>query len=115
MMQWSHSQVAYDHVRDQLFDKAELALNDTEIAEWIQIIWAEWKATKDYELDIIEYEKQLAFAKMFSEIHGFDSLIVDIWENANEARNCDNTMHDAWICPTGCHRLPFSNGELYEE
>lgn len=36
-----------------------------------------------------------------------DTLADLVWERAENHRTCDNGGWNAWICPDGCHTVPF--------
>jgi hypothetical protein len=112
---WSHTDEAYAAVEDQLQSKADAANNgDDDAADWIQIVWAEWVASnwKDdrvtTDLDLNKYERVIARAKRQGEEHGYDKLAKDIWEWSSELATCTNGGWESWVCPHGCHLLPFS-------
>jgi hypothetical protein len=37
-------------------------------------------------------------------------LVDMIWAFAEQQRTCDNGGFNAWMCPYGCHTVPFSDG-----
>lgn len=40
-----------------------------------------------------------------------DTLADLVWERASEYATCDNGGWNAYICPDGCHTVPFSEKE----
>lgn len=99
---WSHTGEAYAAARDNL---ARLP------KEELEIIFAEWRAAQG-KGGVIEdsnrfsekkYFRALAFAKTLP-----DDVLADfIWERAEESATCDNGGFNAWVCPSGCHRVSF--------
>ncbi|MCC9602859.1 hypothetical protein LOC67_20100 [Stieleria sp. JC731] len=112
---WSHSHEAYAAVEEQLQLKAEAANNgNQEAADWLQVIWAEWIASDWREdrvttdLDLKKHETGLIRAKRQGEQLGYDKLAADIWNWSSELATCTSGGWDAWVCPFGCHLLPFA-------
>ena len=112
---WSHTDEAYAAVEEQLNNKADAANNgDTEAAEWIQVVWAEWVASNwednliMSDLDLKKYERCLVRAKRQGESVGYGKLVENIWEWTSELAACTNGGHEAYLCPHGCHLLPFN-------
>jgi hypothetical protein len=112
---WSHTNEAYAAVEQQLNDKADAANNgDIEAIEWLQTVWSEFIASNWREdrvttdLDLKKYERSLARAKRQGESLGYDKLASDIWNWSSELATCTNGGWDAWVCPFGCHLIPFS-------
>lgn len=109
-MSWSHSPEAIEYARDQFF---ALPL------ETLQVVYAEWKARASsadqswntwFEPDL--YESALDYVRG---PHGQDVgpifLAEMIWPWVEELCTCDNTFHNAWVCPWGCHTVPFGPEE----
>ena len=100
---WSHSQEAYENARENL---------STLDRETLEIIFAEWRAAQG-KGGIIhnhnhfhqrKYDRALKHAKTLP-----DDVLADfIWERASEQATCDNGGWNAWMCPSGCHTVPFS-------
>ncbi|QDV56231.1 hypothetical protein [Rosistilla oblonga] len=112
---WSHTNEAYAAVEEQLNNKADAANNgDTEAAEWLQMVWSEWVASKREDnlimadLNLRKYELCLVRAKRQGGLLGYEKLTKDIWEWTTELAACTNRGHEAYLCPHGCHLLPFS-------
>lgn len=112
---WSHTNEAYAAVEEQLNDKANAANNgDTEVAEWLEIVWSEWIASDWREdrvktdLDLKKYERSVTRAKRQGTELGYEKLTADIWNWSSELATCTNGGWDAWVCPFGCHLIPFS-------
>jgi hypothetical protein len=103
---WSHTQEAYDNVRDNLCSLPEAALH---------VIFAEWAASvntteESYraEFDADLYAEGLAEARETP----IDMVQAEVWEKVKALAVCDNGGFEAWVCPYGCHTLPF---DLMEE
>ena len=121
---WSHTDEAYESVHNQLLGKAEDAeRGDREAQEWLLIVWAEWKAEdwRDWRcsrFDLHRYRKALRTAHRIVRRHpgtGWHQLAEDVWENAQEYRTCTNGGWEAYICPSGCHLIPFSPEGVHAE
>lgn len=112
---WSHTDEAYAAVEEQLNDKADDANNgDEDAANWLHVVWAEWVAS-DWQnhlvmadLNLRKYELCIVRAKRQGESLGYEKLTKDIWEWTSELAACTNGGHEAYLCPHGCHLLPFS-------
>jgi hypothetical protein len=101
-------------VEEQLNSKADAANDgDIEAVEWLVVVWSEFVASNWREdrvttgLDLRKYERAIARAKRQSESLGYDKLATDIWNWSSELATCTNGGWDAWVCPFGCHLLPF--------
>src|SRR5262245_10059258 len=107
---WSHTPEAYENARLNLLD---LDL-DT-----LRVTWAEWMACppaddgfrydEDFVLD--DYEAALDRSASFDA----ETLAESIWDFAAEQQTCTNGGWEAWICPSGCHTVPFSRGDDDEQ
>lgn len=100
--EWSHSQEAY---RD-----AELNLEEQSI-DWLREVLIEiiHHQYGDYGLsfELLEEHIQKEFDEWDKE-----KLVELIWEHAStQNRTCDNGGFNAWMCPTGCHTVPFDRNE----
>ena len=94
---WSHTNEAYENAFKNLTEKPK---------EWLVEVYAEWLTdfgSEDWEVQHIRHT-----------CHGnalsWDVLVDFIWEKAEEKATCDNGGHNAWMCPEGCHTVPFSRG-----
>jgi len=97
--EWSHTQEAYDNVRFNI----GLIPHDE-----LVVIYAEWK-TQNWALG--EYEAWKAKAK---EIDA-KKLADIVYEYSANAATCDNGGHNAYICPDGCHTVPFEREDENDE
>lgn len=95
--EWSHTVKAYWNARENL---AELS------KEELEIIYAEWSEWED---SFNERKYGIALKHASKLCHDF--LVAWIWERAEQFRTCDNGGFNAWICPYGCHAVPFSREE----
>jgi hypothetical protein len=112
---WSHTDEAYAAVEEQIQLKAKAASDgDLEAAEWLQTVWSEWVASDWREdrvttdLDLRKYERAIARAKRQGAELGYDKLATDIWNWSSELAICTNGAWESWVCPFGCHLIPFS-------
>lgn len=102
---WSHTQEAYDAVREQIFAQDR---------EWLEVVWAEWKTAKKdrhgcYDQNNFnqkKYERMLKRAKKFDN----ETLAEEIWNFTQEYATCSNGGWEAYCCPfdCGCHQIPFT-------
>lgn len=105
--EWSHTPEAYENARQQL------AAMDRETKEEIYAEWATVEDTEypysDGDFDEGLYTLALARAKEEHEL----ALEEEIWQQAEELRNCTNGGHQLWACPFGCspHLLPVDPPE----
>jgi len=104
---WSHTAEAYEAVRLNILDLPR----DT-----LQIIWAEWRGSEyedwsGWQFDNEAYEAALAEA---DNLPG-DVLAEEIYERAYGNSTCDNGGWNAWVCPFGCHTVPFDRDNAEEE
>jgi hypothetical protein len=106
---WSHTQEAYDDAQKNVQD---LPRSDLEIifAEWVANYPRGTHQQQEEEWDSNRYHKALARASLKSD----DCLAEFIWENMERLAICDNGGWNAWVCPHGCHRVPFSREEESE-
>ena len=79
---------------------------------FLQEAYAEIKGTPEgmtgsTNLDTEKYEEALAQAKTLPK----DVLVGEVWDYAENARRCDNGGWNAYMCPAGCHTVPFSLGK----
>jgi len=114
--EWSHSQEAYQAVQNQLSRKAEAAENgDASEREWLLTICAEWDVKPHDGLLFDKWNRKYerfkkANTRLASE-QGWQALADKIWELASDRATCDNGGWNAWMCPDGCHTLPFTDPE----
>lgn len=98
--EWSHTQEAYDYAKQRLLGTRTGVL---------QVIYAEWRISEaprggnpdDCTEGYIEQASRLEH----------DVLAHLVWEKASEQRICDTGGFNAWICPWGCHTVPFGPKE----
>ena len=91
---WSHTREAYRNAEDNLRNLG---------ADELKVIETEWSASTEgeyggFDLDIEKYDKLLPLA-------GGDPDAI--WKRASELATCDNGGSNAWVCPFGCHTVPF--------
>lgn len=94
--EWSHTPEALEDARLNLHDLPRNILKD---------IYAEWR--------VLEYTGKTDLGAYYTERKKARSLPNDvladfIWERASEKRTCSNGGFDCWVCPHGCHTVPFS-------
>jgi hypothetical protein len=99
---WSHTAEAYDNAYKNLQDLPH---------EELCIILAEWDATTIEEYGATYFHPQVYERKLkqyqTDPVMTTDILADAIWEKASEQRICDNGGRNAWVCPEGCHAVPF--------
>ena len=98
--EWSHTNEAYAYARDQIH---ELSLK-----QLIEIT-AEWRAWNgDLIVPVLNLEHHdNVLESLNAEPPSNESLAEYIWEQASELSTCDNGGFNAYICPFGCHTVPF--------
>jgi hypothetical protein len=100
---WSHTQEGYDDARTNL---------ENQKLKWLKECWAEIQATTFDENFTAHFDSEVYGVK-FMEAKHFpgDFIIQDIWDFAETQRTCDNGGFNAWMCPYGCHTVPFDTEE----
>lgn len=102
--EWSHTPDAYENARAHVraLDRAD-----------VECILSEWFAYdadgEDVALATFDRTNKRAHADV--ERLGIDWGHDAIWERAEGLRTCDNGGHAAWLCPWGCHTVPFAPPE----
>jgi len=98
--EWSHTQEAYDYVEDQIWRMDK---------ETLQTIWAEWQMYHYCDQDMYAWHDQ-AYAVFVWLANRMlrEQLAEVIWSGAHVQRLCTNGGWEAWVCPYGCHLVPFS-------
>jgi len=100
---WGHAPEAYWN--------GMLNTHDLPMSE-LMVIAAEWKASTtsndgfSWDFDLDAYETALAEYKSAVNLTS-DALAGEIWKRAEELATCDNGGFNAYICPHGCHMVPF--------
>ena len=92
--EWSHTAEAYSNAYDQVhaLPKRELL---TILREW---------AYDDREKRGVRPSFRLpAGLRRLTQ----DTLADLVWSRAEEHRTCTNGGHSAYVCPDGCHTVPF--------
>ena len=97
--EWSHSVEAYEAVRLNIGDLPRGRL---------MLILAEWKAnvgdcSDSFDEEIYcsamqDLERSFLLNRFFAE---------EIYDLAQDQATCTNGGYEAWICPFGCHTVPF--------
>jgi len=113
---WSHTDEAYWNVRENI---ARLPLTT------LHVIYAEWRASghgsKRYESWCPQFNARKYWDALRYAAEHLDScaLAEQIYAWAEEGSTCDNGGWDAWVCPHGCHTVPFSpieeDGEVHDD
>lgn len=101
--EWSHTAEAYEIAQENLFHLDRVTL---------EVIYAEWQARCgdnefDPDFDSEAYEQGLKEAKGIAT----EDIVDYIWTQAEALYTCDNGGWNAWVCPWGCHTVPFSRPE----
>lgn len=123
--EWSHSPEAYENLRFNMesFVESGLAWFGDEIAsgtmqnlkdlEFCVESWAECKLNAEGKECNVEnfdvaYTKGLEFIRLGADI------FTDSWyEMVESIRLCTDGGYEAFVCPTGCHTLPFDKIERF--
>ena len=92
---WSHTEEAYIMAYRNLADKDR---------EWLVIAAAEIMSTDDEGFHDEIYKQNLETINSWAG----DAIVDYIWSWAQEDRTCDNGGWNAYMCPEGCHTVPFS-------
>ena len=107
--EWSHTQEAYDNVKDNL---SELSKTD------LIVIYAEIKSSTmmehfTYDLNDIKFRFYVQHITRQVDNHklALDSIVEFIYEFASDYRTCDNGGFNAYVCPYGCHIVSFDKKE----
>jgi hypothetical protein len=97
---WSHTQEAYDNAYNNLHHEGR---------EWLEIVYAEWEASKtDNEDDFEPFDEELYDKALMKAKDLPDDVLVDyIYDQMSEQATCDNGGFNAWACPYGCHTVSF--------
>ena len=111
---WSHTNEAYEYAENKLrrLKKGELC-----------IIFSEWKwhfyeeRIKAVERKAFDEGRDVDLPLKWEPVYKHwlkrsshmpkDTIADQIWEWASEAATCDNGGWNAWMCPDGCHTVPF--------
>jgi hypothetical protein len=102
---WSHTPDAYENARTNMRDWTTDQLHE---------IYREW-IMKDKGKHVLDYDpgRKAPYPdiKLPTTADGTplaDDLIADyIWERAEKQALCDDGGAEAWVCPFGCHTVPF--------
>lgn len=100
--EWSHTQEAYDNVKENINSLSVESKHE---------IYAEWMAFKCVNAEDDGGGPWCNICYNYTAHHSPDKMPSDIeqviYDYAEEAANCDNGGFDAWVCPYGCHTVPF--------
>ncbi len=111
---WSHSGIAYENAYLNLADETPDDLIEI-MTEWRvhqksggddSVKWMTDEETWD------EIRKEVR--EYYGKAHSLDLLIESIWDLAQAQALCDNGGFNAWMCPYGCHTVPFDRNEEEE-
>lgn len=97
---WSHTVQAYEYAHSQLgqLDREKLL----EIRrEWYASDPAQFATAFSQD----KWDEAVRF-QMFADLSD-EQLAEDIWDRAYTQQVCDNGGWNAWVCPFGCHTVPF--------
>jgi hypothetical protein len=91
--EWSHTPEAYEAARENL---TNIPFHE------LCVIAAEWDAD---EVDGFNHE---LYTEKFKEYEASGRVSATIlWNKIKKQRTCDNGGSNAWVCPYGCHTVPF--------
>lgn len=105
---WSHTPEAYANAEANF-----RALPREELL----VIWKEWQATtiSEESFSIPEFHEK-RYARLTGAGRSAEDLADYCWPRIEEFATCTNGGWQAWVCPYGCHMVPFSRpGEADEE
>jgi hypothetical protein len=73
----------------------------------------EWMAHDNGRFSERSYRQNLDMMQNphFAHVYSADILSELIWELAEGQRTCTNGGWEAWVCPFGCHTVPFGPPE----
>ena len=101
--EWSQSAEAYDNVHLNI-----IALDRNDLA----VILTEWLVYMS--IDSLKFDNTEKMIKGNKFIIEDDAIAESIWKLASSyefGRTCDNGGFNAWVCPHGCHTVPFDRME----
>lgn len=93
---WSHSREAYSDALENLSVLPRKTLLEI-YAEWVC-----YHPGRSYDMRAVREAKKMA------ERLSNEDLVYLIWDKASEERMCSNGGHECWVCPYGCHTVPFT-------
>jgi hypothetical protein len=114
--EWSHTGEAYEYAEEQLGKLSKRKLVE---------IYSEWhhelikRKCEAFESELFDEWDCVCVGTTYKDDELFDEgkekgqelsrddLIKYIWEQASENATCDNGGWNAWMCPHGCHTVPF--------
>lgn len=107
---WSHTDTAYNAARENLHD---LPLTD------LHVIYAEWRAsqfgTKHFDPVCPGHDSRRYWDALRHAVDLPGDVLADIiWDWSSEYATCDNGGWNAWVCPHGCHTVPFDRDCLVD-
>jgi hypothetical protein len=123
---WSHTSEAYDNVARNVEQLPREQLEEI-YAEWQAAITgnkyqhAIWQIDAEYgyaSTDPPEFDNEAwsdyAYEVAKAEVGEIpsDVLVALINDWARSHAVCDNGGFNAWVCPTGCHRVSFDSPEI---
>ena len=101
--EWSHTAEAYTdaYTNVQKLDMITLA---EVLAEWLVSAAP----------GINHLQSKIEAALLTDEYNDCENLAESVWQFASSydfGRRCDNGGFNAWVCPHGCHTVPFDRME----
>lgn len=103
--EWSHTAEAYAYARQQV-----MTMN----VETLRVVWAEWRArVADPDNPCSEdgfSQKKYRKAIRRSFTTPIEDMRTTVWEASEAQALCTNGGWEAWVCPWGCHTVPFGPG-----
>jgi hypothetical protein len=107
---WSHTAEAYQNARDSFLELPPSTLRVI-LAEWVA---AERDEYGEYDFNLRKYRKAIRENYRLERRlgpHILESLAEDCWNRIEELATCDNGGWNCWVCPFGCHTVPFNRAE----
>ena len=122
VMQWSHTQEAYDYAKKQL-DHLTITEIIRIVAEWRQLEIDSLKHPigkynysitfnpNEYKLHEQCIREKILITKGLFLLAMLEGYIDYIWRMASKQRTACSTANEAWVCPYGCHTVSFGDKE----
>jgi len=111
---WSHCSDAYEYAENKLRHLKKGELN-TIFSEWKWHFYE--KRVEELEARAFKEDRDVDLPYKWEAVYNHwmkkcrkipaEFLADQIWEWASEAATCDNGGWNAWMCPDGCHTVPF--------
>jgi hypothetical protein len=107
---WSHTADAYDNARENLERLPRVVLL-TIVREWAYRERERANRLRFPGGQQIGPSGRVRGFRLPNGLRGLpnETLVGLIWQYAEDNRTCDNGGYNAWMCPYGCHTVPFDS------